>query len=90
MGYKIRYAVSLNKKYKAHHKSRLIRIVIFLIAIALFFGFSPIRGRIAQFLIPHDFEDATNAFSQLIIGIQNGQPMRDAVTSFYLEILEDV
>ncbi len=89
MGYKIRYAVSLNK-HKSYNRPIFLRACVILIVMVLFFALSPIRDRISNLLVPHNIVEATNAFSQMIDNIQEGQPMRDAVTSFYLEMLEDV
>lgn len=81
MSYSIDYNPELHKNYPMKRKKMILKplgiTICLLSAVYMIYSFGLIN-----FLIPGDPDVTVSAFSEMVDGVQNGQPVSDAVYMF--------
>ncbi|MBR4109851.1 MAG: hypothetical protein IKK41_06055 [Oscillospiraceae bacterium] len=91
MSYRIEYNPEKNRQYPMQAARKPKWLIAALVVIVVLFMFQKIdRNHILRsWLLPGDSDVTVSAFSSMVDGIRAGEPVKDAVTAFCLEIIHN-
>ncbi len=88
MSYNVTYNPELNRKYPTERRSKNKPLYIALILLGCFVAVYVLsQCGITHYLIPGDPEITTEAFSEMVARVSEGETVRNAVTEFCRKII---
>ena len=92
MGYRVYYSPEDNNKYPTRNKqgnTPYLRYLGVILTVILVLTVPQLRSHLRQWLIPGDETVTSEAFTQMVESIGEGQSVGEAVTAFCQEILDN-